>query len=127
MDLAARIIHEIDNSPLKRDLSGEEWLSNPLNIFLVHDDDLALFDYLAPGTYAIHLFFKSRGREAIEQVKDMTQTMFKGLGAHMLVGIVPAFRRDVAYVAAQAGWKYAGNEETPFGPVRVYLAAPEMH
>lgn len=127
MDLIARVIHEIDNSPLNRGLTGYEWVSEPNNIALLEDDDLALFDYQGPGQYAIHLFFESRGRAAIERVKHFTRQMFDEFGAHMLVAYVPAFRRDVAYVAAQSGWHYAGNRMSNFGPVRVYLTAPETH
>lgn len=127
MDLAARIIHEIDNSPLNRGKSGVEWLCEPGNVAILSDEDLTLFDYLGPGQYAIHLFYQSRGRAAIERVKEVTRQMFTECGAHMLVAYVPAFRRDVAYVAAQAGWHYAGNRISNFGPVRVYLTAPETH
>lgn len=127
MSLEARIIYEIDNSPLRRDKSGYEWLCEPGNVALLEDDDLALFDYLGNNQYAVHLFFESRGRDAIERLRDFMRQMFTEYGAHMLFGYIPVERRDVAYVAAQAGAIYAGKRNTPFGPVRVYMYAPETH
>lgn len=127
MDLVTRIINEINDSPLNRGMSGEEWLSEPRNMFLHSEGDLALFDYISPGQYAIHLFFESRGRDAIDRVKQFTKLMFDQYDAHMLYGYVPVFRRDVAYVAAQSGWHYVGIRQSNFGPVRVYLTAPETH
>jgi hypothetical protein len=127
MDATQRIIHEIDTSPMNRGLRGTDWVADPRNICLIDGDDMALFDYLAPGQYAIHLFFQSRGRAAIEQVKKATYCMFVEHGAQMLYANVPAFRKDVDLVARLAGWRYMRTQTTEHGPVRVYLTAPEMH
>ena len=129
MGLTERIIHEIDHSPLNRGLRGIDWVCDPKNIALLlnDEDDLILFDWVGPGSYAIHLFLKSRGKDAVDAVRDATKIMFADHDAKMLTAYVPEARKDVAVIARHAGWHYAGTRESNFGPVRVYLTAPETH
>lgn len=128
MGLTERIIYEIDHSPLNRGMTGIEWVCDPRNIaILVGDEDLVLFDYLAPGQYAIHLFLESRGAEAVKAVRAAEASMYRDHDAKMLFAYVPDFRKDVAVIARYAGWHYAGTRESNFGPVRVYMTAPETH
>jgi len=140
MDLSARIIHEIQESSLYEGLGVADfisdrenvamcvgaWLSDIRNVAMLEGDDLALFDYVAPGIYSIHLFFRSRGKEAVEAGKAITRRMFDH-GAKMIVGHVPAINRKAGVIARMAGYHFAGTRETPYGKVLVYLIAPETH
>ena len=126
MDLEARIIHEIQASPFNRGLCGADWLSDPRNVVAMVDDGFALFDYLGGGLFAIHLFLRSRGKDAVVDVLAVTRTMFRH-GAQMIVGHVPAENRKAAIIGRMAGYHYAGRESTPYGDVLVYLIAPETH
>lgn len=130
MGLTERIIHEIDHSPLNRGLRGIDWVCDPRNVAVVvgeDEADLILFDWLAPGSYAIHLFLESRGKEAVDAVRAAESIMYRDHDAKMLTAYVPEARKDVAVIARYAGWHYAGTRESNFGPVRVYLTAPETH
>ncbi len=122
-----RIIREIDTSPLNRGLRGIDWVNTPGNVALFHGDDLALFDYDGPGLYRGHFFFLSRGKEAVEVAKILTQRMFDEFAALMIIGHVPVINRKAGVIARLAGYHYAGNKMTEHGPVRVYLNAPETH
>ena len=121
-----RIIHEIDTHPLNRGLRGVDWIANPLNVAVFHNEDMALFDYEGPGLYQGHFFFRSRGKEAVEAAKIITQDMFD-YGAKMIVGFVPVINRKAGVIARMAGYHFVGTQETEHGRVLVYLAAPEMH
>lgn len=127
MDGIQRIIYEIDNSPLNRGLRGVDWVEDARNVALFHGDDLALFDWLAPGYYAGHFFFQSRGKEAVDVTKILTRRMFTDYRAMMLVGHVPLINRKAGVIAYAAGWHYAGTFWTEDGPVRTYLSTPETH
>lgn len=126
MDLEARIIHEIQISPFNRGLCGADWLAEPRNVVAMVDDGFALFDYLGAGLYSIHLFLRSRGKDAVIDVETITETMFLN-GAQMIVGHVPAINRKAAVIGRMAGYHYAGRKTTPYGDVLVYLIAPETH
>ena len=126
MDLEARVIHEIKTSPFNRGLCGADWLADPRNVVAMVDDGFALFDYLGGGLYAIHLFLRSRGRDAVIDVQTITDTMFRN-GAQMIVGHIPVINRRAAVIGRMAGYHYAGRETTPYGDVLVYLIAPETH
>ena len=123
----ARIIHEIDHSPLNRGLKGIDWVNTPGNVALFHGDDLALFDYTAPGRYEGHFFFVSRGKEAVEVAKILTQRMFDEFDALLIIGYVPVINPKARVIARMAGYHYAGLKQTVHGPVYVYLIAPETH
>lgn len=125
--MLARIIHEIDNSPLNRGLRGVDWVRDPRNVAVWEGDDLALFDYVSPGVYEGHFFFESRGKEAVRVTKMLTQRMFD-LGAQMLIGKTPIEYKHACIIARAAGWHYAGHQMTEHGEVIVHLKnAPETH
>jgi hypothetical protein len=126
MDLEARIIHEINTSPFNRGLCGADWLANTRNVVAMVDDGFALFDDLGGGLFAIHLFLRSTGKEAVAAVRTVTETMFLH-GAQMIVGHIPVINRKVAVIGRMAGYHYAGRTSTPHGDVLVYLIAPEIH
>lgn len=126
MDLEARIIHEINTSPLNRGLDGADWLAHPGNVVAMVDDGFALFDYIGGGLYAIHLFLQSRGKDAVIDVRKITETMFRN-GVKVIVGHVPVINRRAAVIGQMAGYHYAGRMESPYGDVLVYLIAPELH
>ena len=120
MDLTARIIHEIDTSPLNRGLRGIDWVRNPMNVAITEGDDLALFDYIEPGVYEGHFFFQSRGKEAVEATRIITARMLET--AHLIIGRVPLINRKAGVIARSAGYHYVGISHTEHGPVFVYLA-----
>ncbi len=140
MDLRARILHEIETASLYREMPVahimadreliaayvDQWLDEPRNIAILEDDDLALFDYNDHGVYEIHLFFHSRGKEAVEAAKAVTRQMFE-FGAHMIVASIPAINRKACVVARMTGYHFLETRETPYGQVRVYFITPEMH
>lgn len=126
MDLEARVIHEIQASPFNRGLDGADWLAQPGNVVAMVDDGFALFDYLGNGLYAIHLFLRSRGKDAVADVRTVTEAMFAH-GAQMIVGHIPVINRRAAVIGRMAGYHYAGRRTTPYGDILVYLIAPETH
>jgi hypothetical protein len=120
--MLARIIHEIDSSPLNRGLRGIDWVADPRNVAVWEGDDLALFDYVGPGMYEGHFLFQSRGKEAVRVAKLLTHRMFDH-GAKMLIGYVPLENRKAGVIAHMAGYHYAGIKQTEYGPMMVYLNA----
>ncbi len=118
MDLHARIIHEIDSSPLNRGLRGIDWVSDPRNVAITEGDDLALFDYVQPGVYEGPFFFQSRGKAAVEAAKIITARMLET--APLIIGRVPLINRKAAVIARSAGYRCTGIEQTEHGPVFVY-------
>lgn len=140
MDLRARIFHEIETSSLYREMPVahlladhekvaayvDEWLSDPRNVAIHEGDDLALFDYNGTGIYEIHLFFRSRGKEAVAAAKSVTRQMFDR-GAGMIVASIPAINRKACVVARMTGYHFLETRETPYGDVRTYFITPETH
>jgi len=120
------VISAIDQSPLNRGLEGVEWVSDPRNIPIVEDDDIALFDFEQSGVYQVHFLYKSRGKAAINFTKEAFKRMFEDHGASMIFGLVPDHRRDVKLMARWTGGKYVGKRMTDEGLCEVFVLSKDM-
>ncbi len=117
MALPNKIVAEaIDTAPLNRGLKGADWLATLGNIPITFDNgDVVLFDDEGDGIYSIHVLFKGRGRTAIQHAKEAIGRMFAEHGAKLIIGMVPAFRRDVKLLARWTGMRSAGPRYGPEG------------
>lgn len=117
------IIEAIDRSPLNRGLRGVDWVADARNVAVMQDDDLVLFDYESEGVYQIHLLLRSKGRRAIDRIREAFRRMFDEYGAKTLFGLVPEFRRDVRLMARWVGGKFAEKQLTEDGPCELFIVA----
>lgn len=110
------IIEAIDTAPLNRGLKGADWLAGEGNVPITFGNgDVVLFDNEGDGAYSIHVLFKGRGRTAIEHAREAIDRMFIEHGAKLIIGMVPAFRRDVKLLARWTGMRSAGIRYGPEG------------
>lgn len=118
MAFAHKIIAEaIDNSPLNRGLKGVDWLARPGNIPVTFPGgDVMLFDDEGDDIYQAHVLFNSRGRKAIEHVREAFRIMFVERKCTLIFGMVPDFRRDVKMLARWSGMRSAGTRYAFEGP-----------
>ena len=96
-----------DVSPCFTDV--EQWLADPRNFALSEGDDLGLATAGDnwPGPLAIHVFYKSRGKKALEVARRMIGQCFD-YGATE-INVKTAFR-DVALFARWLGFKETHRE-----------------
>lgn len=122
MAFANQIIEAIETAPLNRGLKGADWLARPGNTALTFDNgDVVLFDDEGEGIYSIHVLFKGRGRTAINHAREAISQMFNGHGATLIMGMVPAFRRDVKLLARWTGMRLVGMRSTSNGPCELFV------
>lgn len=125
--MRTEIISAINNSPLNRGLDGAAWLSNAGNIPITFGNgDIALFDDEGRGTYEVHILFKSKGRKAVDNLKEAFRRMFTDHNAELIIGLVPDFRRDVKMVARWAGGKSGGKRQTSEGLCEIFVLSKLM-
>lgn len=116
------VAQAIDTAPLNRGLKGADWLASPGNMPVIFPNgDVMLFDYEAPGEFQVHVLFVSRGKKAIEHVREAFRTMFNEHGASLIFGMVPEFRRDVKMLARWTGMRSAGLRATNHGPCELFI------
>lgn len=91
---------------------ASEWLANPRNFALVDGDDLSLFEAKGewPGPLEGHIFFASRGKEALAKAKAMLAHAFS-YGATCIEGRTPHQFRDALMFARLLGFKVCGRDE----------------
>lgn len=91
------------------------WLSIPHNLMYVSGDDvgLATFDY--PGLYAVHWFFKSRGKAAIKTCIMMLDKVFGEHGAQAVRGVTPMDNKPARMLAKYVGCETISIETYPDG------------
>ena len=92
-----------------------DWLSKSENIVLENKyGDLALFEYglVAKKVYSGHYYFKSRGRQAINDAKCFLDEVFNSCyNINVLVGLVPIENRASRWITRQIGFTSQGVEE----------------
>lgn len=99
------------------------WLADDRNIALRIDDDLGTFDYIAPGIFLAHVWFSSRGQQALDRARLILGEMFDRYGATRLGGETPASHPNVWAFALKLGFRQVGVDQKPMGNVilSVYL------
>lgn len=111
------IAQAIDTAPLNRGLVGSDWLTYQGNVPVTFDNgDIMLFDNEGDDVYQAHVLFQSRGRKAIEHVREAFEIMFNEYGCSLIFGMVPDFRRDVKMLARWSGMRSAGERWASEGP-----------
>lgn len=120
------IIHAINTSPLNRGLRGEDWVANPRNIAVTADEDIALFDFEAPGFYQVHILYGSRGVRALNRIREAFRQMFTEHAADGIFAMVPDFRRDVKMMARWTGMEFAGKRDTDCGMCELFFLTRTM-
>jgi hypothetical protein len=93
-----------------------QWLSDPRHFALVEGNDLAMFEAEGewPGELAGHMFFASRGRDALKVAKAMLGQAF-AYGATAITGETPERYPEALWFIRQLGFRPVGEKETPNG------------
>jgi hypothetical protein len=109
-----------------REVDFSEFLSCTLNACLIEGEGGALFVWRAPGIFELHLFFEQRGREAIELLRRMLDTMRREFGAQWFWAAIPWDQgkqsRKVRLFARRMGWKLKGRAMFPHGLCEVFTS-----
>jgi hypothetical protein len=95
--------------------SNAEWLATPGNVMYVSGDDigLATFDY--EGLYAVHWFFKSRGKTAMKVCIAMLTRLFDEQGAKAIRGVTPVNNKPARFLAKYVGMETLSIDVHPDG------------
>jgi hypothetical protein len=110
----------------RTNFDAEEWLSDERNIALRLSDDLGMAEWIEPGVYAIHVWFASRGRVALERAKAMLTELAEH-GATQVICEPDAFRRDVNLFCRLVGFEHVRQAQRPWGKVNVRVLSFREH
>lgn len=96
---------------------AEQWLSRPANFALVDGDDLSMFEAQGawPGPLVGHIFFASRGKQALATARKMLARAF-AFGATEILGETPAEYRDALLFIRLLGFRPYAKIEAEYGP-----------
>jgi hypothetical protein len=97
--------------------SSASWLADPRNVALRIGPDLGMAEYFGSGVYLLHVWFQSRGKDAIDRAKAMIGEMFDTYGATRLRVEIPRQGRRTAFVARRVGFTMSGEVDRPLGKV----------
>lgn len=99
---------------VKDDLKGlpiSDWLENPENIAMVNDrGDVGLLECRGGGVYCPHMFFFSRGKDAVKAGAEFLTEAFE-LGAKVLVGMTPLDKKGAVWLVKHLGLTIVGNQD----------------
>lgn len=103
----------------RENFDAAAWLSDDRNIALRIGEDVGMAEWFAPGVYQIHVWFVSRGKQALERARAMLAT----LQADSLFCEPDAFRRDVNWFCRMIGFEHARFAKRPWGKVNFRVLA----
>lgn len=85
------------------------WLLNPRNVCLKEGDNLTLFEYEEGGVYAGHIFFTSRGRDAVNLSRKMLSHFFENYPVKAVIGYTPMSKKGALWLMRQLGFQDEGS------------------
>lgn len=95
-------------SDMNEGLNCEEWLQHPNNIMLVEGENVTLVVVNSPGVYTLHWFYKSRGKEALEQAHRILKYLFEEGGMKVARGITRVDLKAARWACRKVGFKSYG-------------------
>jgi hypothetical protein len=114
---ASQVDHILNDPAVRPTIGGRGVLSvydlieDERNIFLVDGDNGACFAWRGPGVYEAHVFFTTRGREAIVLGKEMLESVSGK--ANLVWGATPLKLRHARWFNRQIGMQSLGFIDTP--------------
>lgn len=99
--------------------SAKGWLVDPRNIALACGDDLGLFDRYNVGVYLGHIYFVSRGLNAMINANAMLTAMAEVYGAERIIGETPVTHTRALIFTRALGFKRLYEAQRPEGAVIV--------
>jgi hypothetical protein len=104
----------IDNAIDKyRGMAGDgdlqDWINQEGNLAFVDDlGNVGILHKDSPGVYDSHIFFKSRGREAIQRAKEMMAFGFDETDCIVMRGYTPVYNKAARWINRQLGYTSYG-------------------
>lgn len=91
------------------DFDLKKWLDDKNNLAFTDDrENIGLLEYDRPGLYNSHLFFNSRGREALQCAKDMIANAFDNYPVEVMRGYTPLTNKAARWFDRQLGYTSYG-------------------
>jgi hypothetical protein len=105
--------------------SDEVWLGIPENVMYQKDDDVGLATYDYPGLFAVHWFFRSKGKDALRTAVEMLDDLFTNYGALAVRGVIHMDNKPSRFLAKRLGFERISIEEFLDGPNELILLTKE--
>ena len=103
-----------------------EWLAREENIALTDGEgSFALFEFVKPGIYYGHYFFKKKGEEAVRLSQEFLSEIFET--AKIVVGLTPVDNKAARWMSRHIGFKSQGIVDTDMGPHEMFMMTKEEY
>jgi len=98
------------------------WLSDDNNLAFIDDTgNLGLLEYDTPGVYNSHMFFCSRGRDAINKATEMIGNAFEHYPVQVMRGYTDVSNRAARWMDRQLGYTSYGVLSTLNPPCELFI------
>lgn len=95
----------------------EDWVSSDKNIALTNDvGDIGMYDYQPTG-YEAHLYYTSRGRQALDVAVEMVQWFFDNTTEDVIFGETPILHKAAWLLARKTGFQRVSIIRQDHGPM----------
>lgn len=95
-----------------------EWLAKPGHIALRIGNDLGMAERLTDNAFAIHVWFESRGKTAMENARAMLDMLRDDYGAKFAYCEPDAWRRDLLWFVRRVGFRPVRKAMRAWGEIQ---------
>lgn len=107
-------------------LNPEEWSADDRNIILTDGlGNTNLLEYVKPGVYTGHVFYKARGKTAVALMVEALNKTFSEYPVEVIVGLTPIEKVGARWLSRRVGFKGRGIIKTIIGPCEVFIMTKE--
>lgn len=124
---ATLLIQVMNDTPALKEVNVDmnDWISCDTNVALEDNGSFGVFEFLYPGVYTGHYFFKARGKEAKAIANKMLHEMFYKYGAKVIRGLTPIEHKGALWMNRQLGFKRYEMVDTSAGPHYIFILTKE--
>lgn len=107
-------------------LNLKEWVLDDKNIALTDGHgNVNLLEYVKPGMYTGHVFYKARGKDAVKLMRGAIEKTFSEYPVEVIVGLTPIEKVGARWLSRRVGFKGQGIIKTVIGPCEIFIMTKE--
>ena len=103
----------------------EGYFINTDDKYLLHGENLMVFEKVSSGVYTGHYFFEVKGRAALETAQILVTRAFNSF-AEVIQGVTPDKEKGAKWLTRQLGAKSYGTIQTINGPCELFIMTKDQ-
>lgn len=123
-DIISEAVSMYDDEVVGFDPEG--WIKDDRHIALTDGQgNVNLLEYIKDGVYTGHVFYTTRGKDALDLLSKTIEQVFKEYPVRVIVGLTPEKKRGARWISRRVGFTSHGLIDTIIGPCELFIMTKE--